>query len=265
MIKVEFLHVRYGRSTPVLAIDRLNIDRGERVAIIGPSGAGKSTLLRSIKGYVRPDEGKVEVLGVNLWTAKRKDQRRVNRRIGLVYQQFHLATRLTVLDNVLCGRLGCTSPWRSVLGIFSDEDLEIAWSAIREVGLHEMVHQRADTLSGGEQQRVAVARAMAQQPSIILADEPVSSLDPVRAADILDLITQVQMHHNAALVMSLHQPHLAKQFAQRIIGLRDGRIIFDGASDEMNEDKLEEIYRGDNLISFNEASARTRSRQAGSA
>lgn len=265
MINIEYLKVRYGRSAPVLDIDGLRIERRERVAIIGPSGAGKSTLLRSIKGYVRPDEGKVEVLGVNLQTAKRHERRRVNRRIGLIYQQFHLAPRLSVLRNVLCGRLGFTDPWRSLVGFFSDEDLNIAWSAIREVGLQELVHQRADTLSGGEQQRVAVARALAQQPSIILADEPVSSLDPMRAEDILDLITEVQAHHDAALVMSLHQPHLARQFARRIIGLRNGRVIFDGASDELDDAKLEEIYRGDNLISINKAPAGSRSTESGSA
>ena len=265
MINIECLKVRYGRNSPVLAIDNLRIERRDRVAIIGPSGAGKSTLLRSIKGYVRPDEGKVEVLGVNLRSAKRREWRLVNRRIGLIYQQFHLAPRLSVLRNVLCGRLGFTSPWRSLIGIFSNEDVNIAWSAICEVGLQDIAHRRADTLSGGEQQRVAVARSLAQQPSIILADEPVSSLDPVRAADILDLITEVQAHHEAALVMSLHQPHLAKQFARRIIGLRNGKVVFDGAPKELNESKLEEIYRGDDPISFIKPSADSGSTESESA
>ena len=265
MINLEYLKVRYDRNQPVLAIDNLRIERRERVAIIGPSGAGKSTLLRSIKGYVRPDEGKVEVLGVNRRSAKRKEWHRVNRQIGLIYQQFHLAPRLSVLRNVLCGRLGYANPFRSLLGIFSAEDLNIAWSAICEVGLQELAHKRADTLSGGEQQRVAVARALAQQPSIILADEPVSSLDPVRAENILELITEVHTQHDTALVMSLHQPQLAKKFAQRIIGLRNGRVIFDGKSDELNNSKLEEIYRGDNIISINNTHASSRSTEAGTA
>jgi phosphonate transport system ATP-binding protein len=265
MINLEYLKVRYGRNPPILDIDNLRIERSERVAIIGPSGAGKSTLLRSIKGYVRPDEGKVEVLGVNLRSAKRQEWRRVNRRIGLIYQQFHLAPKLTVLRNVLCGRLGYANPLRSLVGIFSAKDLNIAWSAIREVGLQDRVHQRADRLSGGEQQRVAVARALAQQPSIILADEPVSSLDPVQAADILELITDVQAHHDAALVMSLHQPHLAKQFARRIIGLRNGQVIFDGPSEELSESKMEEIYRGNDPISYIKTATDSRSAEAGSA
>ena len=196
MIHIEYLQVHYHHKSPVLSIDRLRIGRGERVAVIGPSGAGKSTLLRSIKGYVRPSQGKIEVMGVNPWTARRRERRRVGRRIGLIYQQFHLAPRLSVMQNVLCGRLGMTSTWRSLLGSFSPEDHRACWSAICEVGLVEQVHQRADSLSGGERQRVAVARVLAQEPSIILADEPVSSLDPAWAEDVLKLITEIQTHHD---------------------------------------------------------------------
>lgn len=253
MIRIDDLEVRFGRKPPVLAIDQLAIGPGEQVAIIGPSGAGKSTLLRAIKGYVLPTQGKIEVRGVSLWTVGRKPRLRVTRGIGLVYQQFHLARRLTVLQNVLCGRLGVTSRWRSLLGWFSEEDYRIAWSAICEVGLHTQVHQRADTLSGGEQQRVAVARALAQQPSIILADEPVSSLDPAWAEDVLELIGQVRQHHDATLVMSLHQPELARRFARRIIGLRAGRVLFDGPPAALNDARLEELYRGDDIIRIDDA------------
>ncbi len=265
MIKIEYLEVRYGRNPPVLSIDKLNIERGERVAIIGPSGAGKSTLLRTIKGYKRPSQGKVEVMGVNMATARRRERRPVNRRIGVVYQQFHLVKRLSVARNVLCGRLGLTSRWRSLLGIFSAEDRAIAWSAICEVGLSKKVHQRADTLSGGEQQRVAVARALAQQPTIILADEPVSSVDPAWAEDVLELIIEVQTHHEATLVMSLHQPDLARRFAQRIIGLRDGRVVFDGAPAELNDTRLKELYRGHDSLPLNGAATRAGADQTRSA
>ena len=248
MIGIEYLEVQYARRSPVLSIERLDIARGERVAVIGPSGAGKSTLLRTIKGYVRPVHGKVEVMGVNLSTARSRERRRVNRRVGLVYQQFHLARRLTVLQNVLCGRLGLTSRWRSCLGWFSAEDRRTAWSAICEVGLRDRVHQRADRLSGGEQQRVAVARALAQQPAIILADEPVSSVDPARAEDILELITEVQRRHGATLVMSLHQPGLARRFADRIVGLRKGRVVFDGVPASLTEAMQKELYRVDDSL-----------------
>ena len=261
MIAIEYLEVQYGRKPPVLSIESLSIEAGERVAVIGPSGAGKSTLLRTIKGYVRPAQGKVEVMGVNLATAPPKARKRINRRIGLIYQQFHLARRLTVLQNVLCGRLGVTNRWRSLLGRFSADDRRIAWSAICEVGLQDQVHQRGDTLSGGEQQRVAVARALAQQPMLILADEPVSSVDPAWAEDLLQLITQVQRHHQATLVMSLHQPDLACRFAERIIGLRKGRVVLDAKPAAVTARDLKELYRGDDSIPLNSAAGRPRTSQ----
>ena len=198
-ILLEDLEIQYGGTATVLKIEHLEIERGESVAVVGSSGAGKSTLLRSIKGYVRPFKGTVKVMGVNLATARRRERRLINRRIALIYQQFHLAKKLTVLENVLCGRLGLTSRWRSLAGRFSNEDRRIAWSAVCEVGLPDKVHQRADTLSGGEQQRVAVARALAQEPSIILADEPVSSLDPAWAEDVLELLREIQARHETTL------------------------------------------------------------------
>ena len=262
MIQIEYLEVSYGRQTPALSIDQLHIERGERVAIIGPSGSGKSTLLRSVKGYVRPVRGKIEVMGVNHWSAPRPQRRQISRHVGLIYQQFHLAPRLSVHQNVLCGRLGRTSRWRSLLGWFSPEDLRIAWSAICEVGLQENVHQRADTLSGGECQRVAVARVVAQQPSIILADEPVSSLDPAWSEDVLTLIATVQAHHEATLVMSLHQPELARRFAERVIALRDGRLFFDGRPAALSDRLLEELYRGDDALRIQNRAAASRTVEA---
>ena len=243
VILIEHMGVNYGRRA-VLCIDQLRIERGERIAIIGPSGAGKTTLLRTIKGYVRPSCGKIEVLGMNWSTCDRRTRRRVQRRVGLIFQQFHLVPRLTVLQNVLCGRLGSTNRWRSLFGQFSAEDREIAWRAICEVGLQEQVHQRADTLSGGQQQRVAIARVVAQQPEVILADEPVSSLDPVLGAEVLSLLLDVTEHHHATLILNLHQPALAKRFANRVVGLRDGRIVFDDAPSRLTDDQLQEVYCG---------------------
>ena len=149
MIRIEYLEVQYGRNPPVLSIDALTIKAGERVAVIGPSGAGKSTLLRTIKGYVRPAQGKVEVMGVNFMTARRRDRRRINRRIGLVYQQFHLVRRLTVLQNVLCGRLGVTSRWRSWPGVFSAAARRIPWSSISAVCPRRAVPPRRHRLPCG--------------------------------------------------------------------------------------------------------------------
>ena len=243
VILIEHMGVSFGRRA-VLSIDQLRIERGERIAIIGPSGAGKTTLLRTIKGYVRPSCGKIEVLGMNWSTCDRRTRRRVQRRVGLIFQQFHLVPRLTVLQNVLCGRLGSTNRWRSLFGQFSAEDREIAWRAICEVGLQEQVHQRADTLSGGQQQRVAIARVVAQQPEVILADEPVSSLDPVLGAEVLSLLIDVTEHHHATLILNLHQPALAKQFGSRVLGIRDGRIVFDDRPLLLTDDRLQEVYHG---------------------
>lgn len=255
MVRIEYLQVNYGRRANALSIDRLEIDKGERVAVIGPSGSGKSTLLRSIKGYIRPVHGKLEVMGIDLISASAAVRRRVNRRVGFVFQQFHLAPRLTVLQNVLCGRLGITNRWRSLFGLFSEKDCRLAWEAICEVGLREHLHQRADTLSGGEKQRVAVARAVAQEPSMILADEPVSSLDPAWAEDVLELITEIQTHHQTTLIMSLHQPHLARRFASRVIGLQSGRVVFDEPASSVTDAHLEELYRGNEIIRLNPSPA----------
>lgn len=242
MIQVEHVEVVCGRGRPILALESLRIARGERVAVVGPSGAGKSTLLRCLKGFVRPRTGKVEVLGVNFEYANRPARRAANQRVALIYQQFHLVPRLSVLENTLCGRLGRTHRWRSLVGSFTPEDLRVAWAAIVEVGLAEKVHQRADTLSGGEQQRVAIARALAQEPELILADEPVSSLDPAWAADVLELLATIQSRRHATLVMSLHQPDLARRFTERIIGLRGGRLLWDLPAGELTEDALRALY-----------------------
>lgn len=254
MIQIEHVEIAYARHRPALVVDSLRIAAGERVAVIGPSGAGKTTLLRCIKGLASPRSGKVEVLGVNLGCACRRAARTVNQRVAIIYQQYNLVRRLSVLSNTLCGRLGRTSRWRSLVGWFTNEDLRAAWAAIVEVGLAEKTHQRVDTLSGGEQQRVAVARAIAQEPDLILADEPVASLDPAWAADVLELLAAVQVHHRATLLMTLHQPELARRFAQRIIGLRDGRIVWDGPPERLTEETLGSIYddERESLYSFRE-------------
>ena len=248
MIEIQQLEVGYGNKPPVLQIEQLSIAEGERVAVIGASGEGKTTLLRSIRGSARPRHGSIRVLGVDLWAGSRAERQRVNRRIAIIFQQFHLAQRLTVLTNVLCGRLGVTGRLASLLGWFTEEDRRIAWAAIQEVGLEPLVHQRAEMLSGGEQQRLAVARALAQQPSIILADEPVSSLDPAWAEDVLKMLVGIQAKRRATLVMSLHQPSLALRFASRILALRGARLIFDGPPGALSDELLADIYRGDRTV-----------------
>lgn len=244
-VQLHHIRVRYQAQGPlILNIEELAFDPGERVAIIGPSGAGKSTLLRLLNGYTRPEEGRIFLLGqaIDAQTAR---QRAIRRQIGFVFQEFNLVERATVFDNVLWGRLGRVNPFLSLLGWFSEADKHAAMRAIQEVDLAAQARQRADTLSGGQKQRVAVARVLAQEAQIILADEPVSSLDPTLADDILSLLTAVSQRRGVTLLMSVHQPHLARRYADRIIGLREGQIVYDEAAANLDPAALQIIYGRD--------------------
>jgi phosphonate transport system ATP-binding protein len=225
----------------ILNIDRFVVYRGEQVALIGSSGSGKTTLLRLINGYVRPTTGTLHVLGnaMNVRTARRRD---IRRRVGFVFQNFNLVERATVFENVLWGRLGYIHPLMSLFGGFRHYDKQMAMEAIEEVDLLSQAGQRCDTLSGGQQQRVAIARVLAQEAEVILADEPVSSLDPALADDVLNLLVDVSKRRSATLVMSLHQPDLAQFYASRIIGLRDGMIVLDERSAGVNERAIQATY-----------------------
>jgi phosphonate transport system ATP-binding protein len=234
------------RSPLVLAIDRVAIAPGERVAVVGPSGSGKTTLLRLLNGSLRATSGEAWVLGEQL-VAGRRRRREQRRRIGMVYQDFALVERASVLDNVLYGRLGHAHPWLSLLGHFSAEDRERAEAAIAEVGLSDQAGQRADALSGGQRQRVAIARVLAQEPALILADEPISSLDPALTEGILALLVAACERRGATLVMSLHQPQLARQYAERVIGISGGQVVLDAPADCLSPQALHEVY-GDALL-----------------
>lgn len=241
-LKLEGIQAHYGREKAfVLDIDCLAIDQGEQVAVIGPSGAGKTTLLRLINGYVAPTRGRLEILGqaVNR-SALRK--RSIRRQVGFVFQNFNLVERATVFENVLWGRLGRVSPWGSLLGRFSEEDKASAMQAIAEVDLIGQADQRVDTLSGGQEQRVGVARVVAQGARIVLADEPVSNLDPALVDDILGLLVGVSDRHGTTLLMSLHQPALARRYADRLIGMRAGRVVYDDQVENLSQTDLRDIY-----------------------
>jgi phosphonate transport system ATP-binding protein len=229
------------QSNPVLDIDYLTFNEGERVAVIGPSGAGKTTLLRLINGYVQPDYGNIEILGYKNCT-KSNRPRDLVRRVGFIFQHFNLIERASVFENVLWGRLGRVNPLLSLFGWFPEQDKRAAMRAIEEVNLTQKANQRADSLSGGEMQRVGIARVLAQEAEIILADEPVSSLDPALADDILELLTEISQRHGVTLIMNLHQPVLAKHYANRIIGLRQGRIVYDGDAHLLNTTALQSIF-----------------------
>lgn len=233
-VALRGIQARYSHEGPrVLDIEELVIRRGERVAVIGPSGAGKTTLLRLINGYVHPEAGQIVVLGheITATTTRRRD---IRRRVGFVFQDFNLIERADTFQNVLWGRLGRVHPLVSLMSWFPEADKQAAMKAIVEVDLLQQVSQRADTLSGGQQQRVAVARVLAQEAEIILADEPVSNLDPALADDILELLTAVSTRYGATLIMSLHQPGLAQKYAERIVALHEGRVVHDSVASRLN-------------------------------
>ena len=230
-----------GADLPALEKVSLRVTAGESVALLGPSGAGKTTLLALLDGRLQGWRGRVSVLGAPLDPdrppppARRPDT-------GFVFQEFALVERSTVLRNVLNGRLGRMSPLRALLGSPTSHDLDIARTALDDCGISDLAERRVDSLSGGQRQRVAIARCLAQEPKLILADEPVSNLDPARAGEILSLLTGAARARGATALFSSHQPDLARRFAQRIIGIRGGRIIFDVPASELNEDATADLY-----------------------
>ena len=210
----------------------------EFVAVLGRSGAGKTTLLRCVAGLLTPDRGSVRIAGLD---ATRLHGRQ-RRRIAVVFQQFNLVGRMSVLANVLAGRLGYVPAWRGLARRFGRADRLLALECLERVGLLDIATQRADTLSGGQQQRVAIARALAQQPDVIVADEPVASLDPRNGAAILDLLACICRDEGVSVLCSLHQVELARRFADRIVGLVDGRIAFESAATRFDEARAAMLY-----------------------
>jgi phosphonate transport system ATP-binding protein len=242
VVVIKDVRVRYSKDAPiVLQIEKLVINRGERVAIIGPSGAGKTTFLRLINGFIHPETGCIEILGYKSFSSSTRP-RNLGRRIGFIFQHFNLIDRATVFENVLWGSLGRVNPFLSILGWFPDEARRAAMDAISEVNLLPQASQRTDTLSGGQLQRVAIARVLAQEPEIILADEPVSNLDPALSDEILGLLVEVSQRHGVTLIMNVHQPALAKCYADRIIGLKEGRVVFDERASQINVMDLRFLY-----------------------
>jgi len=227
---VEFHYAADG--PPVLNFENLSIKKGEKVAIIGPSGAGKTTLMRLINGSLKLQKGELRILDEKFVSSTSRS-REFRRKTGFIFQNFHLIDRATVFENVLLGRLAYTNPLLSLVGWFGNRDKEIALRAVEEVSLIPQINQRADTLSGGQLQRVAIARVLTQEPEIILADEPVSNLDPALTDDIMDLLTEVSENHKVTLVMNLHQTEIAKRYADRIIGLREGEIVYDSKEEAL--------------------------------
>lgn len=220
----------------------LSIANGEAVALLGPSGAGKTTLLTLLDGRLRGWRGRVSVFGAPLDPDRAPPSKR-RLETGFIFQEFALVERSSVLRNVLNGRLGHMQLMRALFGKPAMQDLEISRAALADCGIDDLAERRVDTLSGGQRQRVAIARCLAQEPRLILADEPVSNLDPARAAEILTLLTGAARARGATVIFSSHQPELARRFADRVIGIRNGRIVFDAPSAELSEDAATELYR----------------------
>ena len=216
----------------------LAVRKGEFVALLGSSGAGKTTLIKCMTGLLVPDQGEVYVGGREVAAMRGIDRRRV----AVVFQQFNLVRRLSALDNVLAGRLGYVPAWRGLARRFEPADRLLAMECLDRVGLLAQAGQRADTLSGGQQQRVAIARALAQRADLIVADEPVASLDPVTGAGILELLARIGAEQGVAVVCSLHQLHLAQRYAHRLVGLAGGRKVLDGPVDDVDEVATQALY-----------------------
>jgi phosphonate transport system ATP-binding protein len=220
----------------------LNVAQGERVVILGSSGSGKSTLLRCTNLSIRPTAGKVFIDGREITGLPGREVSQIRRQIGMISQHFNLVEGATALRNVLLGRLGYVGTWKSILGRFDEEDVAIATDCLQRVGMEQYAEKRVSDLSGGQKQRVAIARALAQRARIILADEPVSSLDPKLMKEVMGLIEEVCMESNITLVASLHFLELAKSHATRMVGLREGEIVFENTPDELTDKDIIDIY-----------------------
>ena len=244
MIRVRGLRQEYAGGTLALAGVDLDVAAGEFIALIGPSGAGKSTLLRCLNGLVRPTAGDVEVDGRPVTSATGEEMRRIRARVGFVFQQFNLLRRLTVLDNVLIGRLGHVAVARSLLGAFPAADVARAQATLARVGLGGLGSRRADTLSGGQQQRVAIARALVQEPRVLLADEPMASLDPALSHTVMEILQRINHEDGITVVTSLHVLEIARQYARRVVGLSGGRVVYDGATDALTSAAAAAIFAG---------------------
>jgi phosphonate transport system ATP-binding protein len=242
-VKVEQLTRVFGQTTALDRVD-LQVPAGQMLAILGLSGSGKSTLLRTLNGLVPPTSGTVHVLGCDVGHAHGAQMRALRRQVGFIFQQFGLVGRLTVLENVLSGALGrIRFPRFGVMSYPRSLRLE-ALAHLERVGLDERAFQRSDTLSGGQQQRVAIARTLMQQPVLLLADEPVASLDPESSASVMELLLRICQEEHLTVIASLHQVELARGWADRMVGLRDGRVVLDARPQDVTSDAVMEIYRG---------------------
>jgi phosphonate transport system ATP-binding protein len=248
MLKIENLTKIYPDGTQALTDVSFNVEDGEFLVIIGLSGSGKSTLLRCINRLVEPTEGRIIWNGQDVTAANQAELRRIRREIGMVFQHFNLVKRSSVTTNVLSGRLGYTPPSWSLINRFREKDHQLSTEVLERMGIPEKDDNRADELSGGQQQRVGIARALMQEPKMILADEPVASLDPVLAHSILGNLEKLNQEDGISIICSLHFLDLVQRYATRVVGLRDGRVVFEGDAKDvqkLSDKDFKEIYGED--------------------
>jgi phosphonate transport system ATP-binding protein len=242
LLEVKGISKSYQSNLPVLKDIHFTADKGEFISIIGPSGAGKSTLLRSINQLVQVNEGEIIFDGLQMTNLTRKDLRKARTNIGMIFQHYNLVTRLTVIENVLHGRFGYKSTIAGVLGRFSEEEKEHAFSLLEKLGIQDHAYKRCDQLSGGQQQRVGICRALIQEPKLILCDEPIASLDPKSSKVIMDYLRSISKELGITCIVNLHQVEVAQDYSDRIIGLNKGELIFDGPAVRLNNSSIEKIY-----------------------
>ena len=243
VLEIDDLRVRYsGRGPEVLKGVSFNVDAEDFFAIIGPSGAGKSTLIRCINRLINPTSGSIRLDGTDVLALGSRELRRLRRHIGMIFQEFNLIERMSVMDNVLSGRLGYVGSLRSIFRVFPRKDIQRALELLERVGLQDHVDKRADELSGGQRQRVGIARALMQEPTLLLLDEPTSALDPKISREVMGLIKSIATELRVPVLCNIHDVQLAREFSNKIIGLQDGIKMFDGPTDTLDEARLDEIY-----------------------
>ncbi|CAH2214515.1 phosphonate ABC transporter ATP-binding protein [Tepidibacter aestuarii] len=244
-INISNLYKKYEKST-IYTLEDINIDisKGERIVVLGSSGSGKSTLIRCINRLIDSTDGTIYYKGKNVTNIKGKDIRFYRKKFGMIFQNYNLIDRLDVLTNVLVGRFGDKSFLQVLKKEFTQEEIELAKSALSTVGLDDLYNRRISKLSGGQQQRVGIARTLVQQPEVILGDEPVSSLDPISTTNIMSLLKQINIEKNITMIINLHNVDIAKEFATRIVGINQGKIVFDDRPEFLDKKEVVRIYHG---------------------